>query len=69
MPPKISPKFSPEVGKIWNMSAAAGLTMKLLESPKKAAEITYDTTMTKAKPPATTAAKVNTLFLYLIARA
>ena len=69
MPPRISPKLSPAVGKICIMSATAGLNMKLLLAPMKAAEITYPTTTASARPPATTAAKVKTLRLYLSARA
>lgn len=43
--------------------------MKLLLRLRKAAETTYPRTMAKAIPPVTTAAKVNTLRLYLRARA
>lgn len=49
--------------------ATAGLNMKLLLSCRKAADMTYPITTESARPPATTVAKVNTLRLYLSARA
>ncbi len=49
--------------------ATAGLNTKLLLRVRKAADITYPITTAIARPPATTAAKVNTLRLYLSARA
>ena len=69
MPPTISPKPSPEVGKIWNIRAVAGLKVKLLCKPKNAADTTKPIMMAMLNPPATVAAKVNTLRLYLIALA
>ncbi len=67
-PPKISPKFSPAVGKIWNMRAEAGLKMKLPLRPRKPAETIYPSKTARMVPPATVAPKVNTLRLYLRAR-
>ena len=57
------------MGKICITIAVAGLKMKLLLSPRKAAEMTYPTITASAMPPAVTAAKVKTLRLYSSARA